>query len=222
MPVIVPIVEGVGEVEAVPLLLRRLLQEEFARYDWQVAKPKNAHGCGNLLTPGGLEKFLQYAQLESTCAAVLVLMDGDSVEVLPPDQRPEEDCAPGFAQLLARRAAAIQPQVPVVIVVATWEYEAWFLASIETMEITGLSSYHAAMADTRSPKGWIDRHLPPGQKYLETIDQAKMTHKLDFRRVEERSRSFRRLKNALSQLLEAHRENRAIVTPHRDRREVGQ
>ncbi len=220
MPVIVPIVEGVGEVEAVPLLLRRLLQEEFARYDWQVAKPKCAHGCGNLLASGGLERFIEYAQPGG--AAVLVLLDGDSVATLPPDQRPEEDCAPGFAQLLARRAAAIRPQVPVVIVVVTWEYEAWFLASIETMEITGLSSYHAEMADTRSPKGWIDRHLPPGQKYLETIDQAKMTHKLDFRRVEERSRSFRRLKNALSQLLEAYGENRAIVTPHRDRREVGQ
>ncbi len=212
MPAIVPLVEGVGEVHAVPLLLRRLLQEEFARYDWQVAKPKCAHGCGNLLAAGGLERFIQYAQ--SGGAAVLVLVDGDSVEALPPGQRPAEDCAPGLAQLLAQRAAVIQPQVPVVIVVATWEYEAWFLASIETMEIAGLNRYQAEMADTRSPKGWIERHLPPGQKYLETLDQAKMTNKLDFRRVEERSRSFRRLKNALNQLLEAHSENRSVVTPY--------
>lgn len=46
MPSIVPIVEGDGEVTALPSLLRRLLYEEFMVYDWQILHPKNAHGCG--------------------------------------------------------------------------------------------------------------------------------------------------------------------------------
>ena len=33
MPTLVPIVEGDGEIEAFPLLLRRLLNEVYQRYD---------------------------------------------------------------------------------------------------------------------------------------------------------------------------------------------
>jgi hypothetical protein len=43
--------------------------------------------------------------------------------------------------------------------------------------------------------------------------QVALTSKLDIKLVEQRSRSFRRLKNALNQILEATQQKRSIVTP---------
>ena len=55
MPKIVPIVEGDGEVEAVPALLSKLLAE-MQRFDIYVGDIANAHGCGNLTRPGRWER----------------------------------------------------------------------------------------------------------------------------------------------------------------------
>ena len=76
MPKIVPIVEGPGDVEAVPALLWKLLAEQ-GRYDIQIETPQNAHGCGNLTTPGGIERFVQNAWTKRDCGAVLILVDAD-------------------------------------------------------------------------------------------------------------------------------------------------
>ena len=222
MPKLVPIVEGDGEVDAVPVLLRRLLFEERQQYDWQVLKPKNAHGCGGLTTTGGIERFVRHALKEDGCSGVLVLIDGDAVRRLAKTDRPKDDCSPAFAKLLARRVQAIHPPVPVVIVVVRWEYEAWFLASVETIagqEIKGhpglvaTARYYGDVESEGSPTGWIEARFPAGWKYSETQDQAPLTGLLDFGLVEQRSRSFRRLKNALQQILDAHGQGHAVVTP---------
>lgn len=73
---IVPIVEGDGEVRAVPALLHKVMQHH-QRYDLQVALPKNAHGKGALTRPGGIEQFLELAYREPGCAGVLVMLDAD-------------------------------------------------------------------------------------------------------------------------------------------------
>jgi hypothetical protein len=213
MPKIAPIVEGDGEVSAVPLLLRRLLYEELQAYDWTILRPKNAHGSGGLTTENGIERFIRYALLEPECDAVLVLVDSDASQGLPETEKPKDDCAPAFAKILARRISALNPPIPVVVIVARWEYEAWLLASLETLEIPTTSPYEGNVEEVRSPKGWIEARLPAGQKYRETIDQVALTSKLDIKLVEQRSRSFRRLKNALSQILEATQQKRSIITP---------
>ena len=72
---IVPIVEGQGDVAALPILLRRLLQETYQRYDVEVAKPKNAHGSGNLIKK--FEGFLAYAATTPDCGSMKDLIDAD-------------------------------------------------------------------------------------------------------------------------------------------------
>ena len=71
MPKIVPIVEGEGEVEAVPKLLSKVLNE-LGRYEFTIARPKNANGRPNLDKPGGLEKFVELSWREHDCGAVFV------------------------------------------------------------------------------------------------------------------------------------------------------
>lgn len=222
MPKLVPIVEGDGEVTALPVLLRRLLHDEWQRYDWEILQPKNAHGCGGLTTPNGIERFIEYALLEPECDGVLVLIDGDAVQRLPEGQKPESDCSPAFARVLAQRVRALGPRVPVVIVIVRWEYEAWFLSSLESIvgrPIKGLpglpvgTQFSGEVEGIYNPKGWIEARFPPGRKYSETRDQAAMTSLLDLHRVDERSRSFRRLKNAIQQVIDYHERGQTIVTP---------
>src|SRR5689334_222112 len=108
MPKIVPIVEGDGEVEAVPILIHKLLTA-MERWDIQIAKPKNAHGCDNLKKPDGLERFVRLAWLEPDCGAVLILVDAD------------KQCPMQLAERFAHRVQAIGAKHSCVIVIAKCE-----------------------------------------------------------------------------------------------------
>jgi hypothetical protein len=217
MPTLVPIVEGDGEVAALPVLLRRLFHEVYQIYDVSIARPKNAHGSGNLTAADQLERFVAYALLEPECDGVLVLIDNDAAQSLIEENALEDDCAPAFAHHLAARIQAMHPSKPVAIVVARWEYEAWFLASLGTVgAVVGMPEgtiYAGNVESEHSAKGWIERRLHPGQKYSETRDQARMTAYLDLESAAHRSRSFKRLKHALEQLMDAYLKNELIVTP---------
>ncbi len=120
MPKLVPIVEGVGETTAVPVLLYKVLAS-LNRYDIQVASPKNAHGRDNLTKAGGLERFLALAAMERDCGAVMVLLDV------------EEGCALSLVKEFVARIERHYVKRPVVIVAANRMYENWILASLETV-----------------------------------------------------------------------------------------
>ena len=203
MPKIIPIVEGDGEVTAVPALLRKILVQA-TRYDIQIARPKNANGRGNLLKEGGLEKFIRYAWKERDCGAILVLVDA------------ENDCAKFVARDFARRIEAIGVLFPVVIVVAKRMYEAWILSSIASIAghldlPVGLITPPDA-EEIPNPKVWLDRHFPRGRAYKETQDQEAMTHLIDIG-LASSARSFRRLLHAIHESLEAIDSGARVVTP---------
>ena len=70
-----PIVEGHGEVAAVPVLLRRLLAE--ARITGvDVGRPIR-RTRSQLATQEGLARSIALARIQPNCAAILVLFDGD-------------------------------------------------------------------------------------------------------------------------------------------------
>ena len=153
MPAIVPIVEGHGEEKAFPLLLRRLLMEEHSRSDITIDGPLNAKSWHNLLRSGGIEGFLRRAALRANAAGIIVLLDLD-----------EANCAADLARKLAARARGIELHLPVAIVVVVQAYEAWFIASIETIRgrrVKGLRFLSGGVEPppepeaVRSPKGWL-------------------------------------------------------------------
>lgn len=206
-PTIVAIVEGDGELDAVPELLRRILWERLLRFDISAKKPKAAGGKPDLLNR--FEKFLQYALLES-CDAILVLVDAD--EECPLEQVPN----------LAVRAAALNLNVPVAIVYARCEYETWFICSLS--ECTGEqirarlgipASVNAPqnVEDVRAAKGWLEHHMPNDRGYKETQDQAPLTHHIDLDLTHSRSRSFRRFCHAVDELVYAIDHRSQAVTP---------
>lgn len=200
-PVILPIVEGHGEVEAVPLLIRRVLHEICQRYEWEVEKPVRAGGLYSFQKR--LNQYLQYA-LQGEYDAVLVLLDL------------EDGCPREVACHLAKQVHALSPRKPVAIVLAHREYEGWFLADVESLagefDLPKDLRYEGDPEGIRDAKGWLSSHMPSGKVYKETFHQAKMTSRLNLERVQQRSRSFRRLINAVWQLIESSYPN---VTPDR-------
>lgn len=177
---IVPIVEGRGEMEAAPVLLRRILYERRDHYDVNVLPPKNANGKGRLVRR--FEDFLRYAASEDHCAGILVLLDSD------------EDCPVELGTELASRASSINLYVPTVVVCAKREYENWFLASDQEFQ-DDPEQYSGA-------KQWLNRRVADGLTYKQTKDQVQFSATMDIEAAHEASRSFRRLCNAVDELVQ--------------------
>ncbi len=183
---ILSIVEGDGDVEALPILLRRLLFEVKERFEFHIDQPKNAHGCNNLTKFKGIERFLELCRADSSCAAILVLVDTD------------ENCAKDLALDLAARARLLGLQIPIAIVCATCEYEAWFLASLETTAnqsikgrdgLTKDAKYEGEVENKRGVKEWLTQYMPLGRTYrdrtfayltprppLQYLERGRKTH----------------------------------------------
>lgn len=218
MPKLASIVEGPGDVAALPVILKKIIAGQPQYRQWQILKPIMTQGCGNMLQRNGIERFILLAQKEPGCGAILVVIDGDAINKISS----EEDCSPALAYWLARRIRSISPAVPVAVVVARWEFEAWFLASLETIAgskkggLSGLPAtarYSGAVEECRSPKDWLNQRLPHQHRYLETRDQARLANLLDPELAQQRSRSFRRLGHALEEILVSPRQPLVLVTP---------
>jgi hypothetical protein len=199
----VPIVEGPGDVAALPILLRRLLWEQNSRYDVEIAKPKNAHGSGKLISE--LERFLRLAAITPDCGSILVLIDAD-------DKCPKE-----LAECLVSRSDVLGLNKPIAVVCAKREYETWFLASLDTIRgrvaISDTASFTGEVESLRGAKEWLSDQMPPGRIYKETVDQPSLSQSIDLTLAHANSRSFRRLCHAVEQLLAAMDSGEPIVTP---------
>ncbi len=203
MRCIVPIVEGPGDMEALPILLRRLLHERYQRYEVEIARPKNAHGSGKLVKE--LERFLAYAATTPGCGSFLVLIDAD------------EKCPKEMAESLAVRSKALGLDKPAAIVCAKSEFETWFLASLDTIRgraaISETARFTGVIESLRGAKEWLSDQMPPDRTYKETVDQPSLTPFIDLSLAHLNSRSFRRLCHAVEQLLAAMDSGLPVVTP---------
>ena len=119
MKLIQPIVEGHGEKEALPVLLRRLCNEASA---WAVEigspirRPRN-----KLASEHGVMQAVAIARRQPACEAILIAFDGD------------RDCPAELGPKVRGWAAAAAGDLPCEVVLPHREYEAWFLAAIESL-----------------------------------------------------------------------------------------
>ena len=201
------IVEGDGDVEAVPDLLRRILRERLSRYVIQAARPKQARDKPDLLRR--FERFIQYAIIDN-CDTILVIEDAD------------EECPANKARTLAFRAAAPRFAVPVAIVYAKSECETWFITSLS--ESTGAAiGARLGIPDTvyapgdieniRGAKGLLNARIPDNGAYKETEDQGPLNHHINLDLAHLGSRSLRRLCRAVDELVDAIDHRLAAVSP---------
>ncbi len=113
-----PIVEGDGETEAVPILLRRLI-EQCSAFQIEVGRPIRRRRS-QLASREGLEIAIQLAKLDPRCASILILLDAD------------DDCPKTIAPVLSGWAKETAAGMPCEVVMANSEYEAWFLSSLDS------------------------------------------------------------------------------------------
>lgn len=181
------VVEGDGEVAALPILIRRHLHENRSIYDIEVAKPKNSKGRGNLEAPGGVERYAQHAALPSDICGVLVLCDSD------------DDPVCQFGPEIGRRAENAVPTKPVIATLAVAEFENWIVASSETLGGEPLSDdpdYENLSAEA------IIRAWRFPRSYVKPLHQPGYAQKLDFDLVRSRCPSFARLLRCIDELID--------------------
>ncbi len=134
---IASIVEGHGEVSALPKLLHRVAAE-FPMVDLLTPKPPWRCPRGSLIAPNGIEREVESNSWVGLSGGILVLLDAD------------DDCPAELAPALLKRARAARPDRRVSIVLAKREFEAWFLASVPSL--AGRIGFSADMKPPDDPR----------------------------------------------------------------------
>lgn len=168
---IASIVEGHGECEAVPILIRRIANTLDPAIAVSVHPVLRVPGS-RLAKQGEIERTIELAARKNAGqGAILVLMDCD-------DGCPAQD-----APELLQRATAARADLPISVVLAKREYEAWFLAAAESLrgrrglplDLVGPPNPE----DIRGAKEWLADRMPRGQGYSESSDQPALTSAFD-------------------------------------------
>jgi hypothetical protein len=160
---IVPIVEGQGEVLAVPELFRRIIAELDFGVSIEVGRPVR-QPRDKVLKNGELQRALGLAANEiGQEGAVFILLDSD------------DDCPAEAGPHLLAQARAIRADLRIAVVLAQREFEAWFLASASSLKgLRALSNdieTHQVPESVRGCKEWLETWMPAASKYSPSADQ---------------------------------------------------
>lgn len=173
--VVASIVEGHGEVAALPVLLRRL-EPAFA-YPRPVRLART-----QMLDTDTLCRYTRLAAANvhdgGGAGAVLIVLDAD------------DDCAATIGPQLAAKAARAGG-FPACCVVAVREFEAWFLAGVADL---------GGPENPEQIRGCKERLRARLGRYSPTVDQPKLASQLDLRLAAERAPSFDKLTRTIEQI----------------------
>lgn len=192
--VLVPIIEGYAEMQSAPLLLRRLLAKR-GQYEIKIARPIRI-GRYRIVRPNELERAIELARRRTEgCHAIMILLDAD------------DDCPKELAPILLQRARKASAGIPVSIVLAKREFEAWFLGSLESLRnIRGLSPQATPPErpeEIRDAKGYLSHGMVSRRTYLEVDDQPAFAEKFDLALSRQRCPSFDKFMREVDALLSA-------------------
>lgn len=189
------ILEGPGDVAAVPLLIRRILHEAHI-FDLKIMpRPKTNVEAKKLIRSGELERYMDYCNREA----------GDSI-ILAIDS--DKQCPVSLAKDFSERVINCRLNKPVLIIFFVCEFESLFLPSLDiisarypefrwkSIEINSLK-----FEEIVSVKELISSLMPKDKAYKETRDQVKFAEIIDLQRTRDYIRSFRHFEDALMWLM---------------------
>lgn len=163
-----PIVEGYGDFEAVPVLLRMINPE------LKVSRPVRFPRT-RLVIESELQRAVHIAKSNLTqgdAAMVLLVMDAD------------EDCPAVLGPRLVRIMEAVSRPFECYVSLAMREFESWIVGGIEEFDV--------AIPDSTGSLKQRILALNEG-RYQETIDQTRFTSKINIESLAAKSPSFSRL-----------------------------
>jgi Domain of unknown function (DUF4276) len=184
------VVEGHGEVDAVPALIRRIANQREVPPALVIPRPVRVTRS-RLLRDGELEKAVSLAALHAgTGGGILILIDAD------------DDCPAELGPRLLQRARAARSDMPTSVVLAKTEFESWFLASAASMCAAGRLPPNidppSEPEAIRGAKEWLVRVRG---SYRSGVDQATLVHHIDLEQAR-RAPSFDKLFREVSRLLD--------------------
>lgn len=230
---IVCFVEGKGDKAAVPKLAARIAADLGATDAVFIhSEPFTVHGLGTLVKDG-CKNWLRWlgaaGKSYGDLGGILLVLDGEP-EPVPPKwisyinrYNTRDFCARRVAAVLASDAQSARAGevFSLAAVFAVKEFEAWLVAGVESLRGVALAENRGTVPSTASaPAGDIEakrdakkqlRELVPG--YEQSLDQGILAAKVDIEVVAKRCRSFCRLRNAISQLADAVRSGKPMVSP---------
>jgi hypothetical protein len=182
---IASIVEGHGEVLALPILLRRFMEWKPTTSIVSPLQPIRVHRDRFLNKEDEFRKQLLLAAAKcGNDGWILILLDAD------------DDCPAVLGADIVRRAQQYVPHRKISVVLANREYEAWFIAAAKSLNgVRGFEFSTIEIADAEVPrdaKGWMGMRMS-ARTYREVLDQPAFTSKFDLQQAFDSSRSFRKL-----------------------------
>ncbi|MBS4097178.1 MAG: DUF4276 family protein [Sulfuricella sp.] len=191
---LLPIVEGDGDLKAVPVLLRRLL-ERHGLYEVELLHPQKRGELPKV--SANFDNYFRMAIKEN--AAILWVLDFDCDFCRCPFEEAEK---------LYRRAQVIRAGWPFKMAFLSLEFESLFLA--EKQAATAVLKLPANTVFPGNPevtprdaKGWLSEAQPKGFAYKPTVHQDKIAARLDLDTLRAVSSDFRHMEKALLQLVES-------------------
>lgn len=196
------IVEGHGECEAVPILVRRIAQEIASDFVPRVLPPFRVP-ASRLIKRGEIERTVEFAgrKLQGQ-GGIVVILDCDWSGCCPAKEGP---------RLLARARVA-RSDIPITVILAKKEFEAWFIAAAES-----LRGKRGLAMDLRCPphpenirgaKEWLSKKMTTGAGYSETDDQPAFVHEFDMAAAALKADSFDKCYREIRTMLEGLRRAR--------------
>lgn len=194
MAKIAAIVEGDGEVEAVPVLIRRIGLEVSPLSPPNVPRPIRVRRQ-RILKEGELERYVRLAADHAgDGGGILILLDANG------------DCPAEIGPFVQRRARTAGPGCRIEAVLAKCEYETWLIAAAESVAgARGILPDTSAPEDPESIRGakeWLRNRMRGPYRYRPTADQAALTARFDMASARRRSPSFRKMWRATAALLQ--------------------
>lgn len=182
---IASIVEGDGEVSALPVLLRRLAAEWGSTALVNPLQPIRVRRDKFLRKDDEFRRQLLLAAARSgEDGWILIVLDAD------------DDCPAVLGREIYERAQQYVAHRRLSVVLANREFEAWFLAAAHSLHgVRGFQCMPEEMIQAEVPrdaKGWIKARMQ-SRTYSEVLDQPAFTARFDLQQALENSRSFRKL-----------------------------
>ena len=165
------IVEGRGEVEAVPILIRRVAANLYPELS-VVTHPIRVDRS-KIVKVDNLEETIDVASRKvGRQGGIFIILDSD------------DDCPAKLGPGLLQEAIKIRKDLPIAVVLAKREFEAWFLAAAESLRgQRGLKNELQPPnnpEEIRGAKEWLTHQMESNKKYKETLHQPAFTARFDF------------------------------------------
>ena len=193
------IVEGESEVKTVPLLIRRIAANLYPELPI-VVPPPIRRPRNKVVKENELERAVEFvARQIGGQGAIFIIFDGD------------DDCPAELGPALLRRASQARSDLPIAVVLAKHEFEAWFLAAAES-----LRGQRGLKNDLHSPdnpeairgaKEWLSQRMEDSRTYRETQDQPALAALFDIeqaRNADSFDKCYRDIVRLLGELQKAN------------------